>query len=479
MGPGRDIRVYGVGLVVGQVISAATTPLFTRQLGPSEFGSLELLTVMATLLGTCALAGTDLAAIRLYYEVDDDDERRSVISTGLYTVIALGLASFGVAALLAPLLADLVAPGGDGTRTIIVGGAWVAVSTVATYSIEILRVQQRGWAFLVSGLLRSALGGAVAVILVLTLRDGVTAVYLGLLVGAAIATVFNLVAGRRLIARTGSRTIARRMLTYGLPLVPTGLAGWSMMLVDRLVVAADGSVAEVGHYAVANRIAALMLLAVYGFRAGWSTWSLAEHRRDPRSELEARALALTRLVAGVATFGVALATCAREVVIVVGGEQYLAGARCLPYLVIALVLFATIPVTQTGLVICHRTRTMAVHSTVAAVVNAIACLVLVPPYGIVGAAVATVVGFGWQAVGYLISAQRVDPAPYRYGAVAATIALMVPWTLLGTTSLGPFWVSVGLKTLVVAAFPLVLVLFRIVDTESIAALRTAVRTRIG
>ena len=55
---------------------------------------------------------------------------------------------------------------------------------------------------------------------------------------------------------------------------------------------------------------------------------------------------------------------------------------------------------QVPFLIAHRTAQMAKLSLMAAALNVAACFALIPSYGIQGAAVATVIGFGAQAVAY-------------------------------------------------------------------------------
>ena len=56
------------------------------------------------------------------------------------------------------------------------------------------------------------------------------------------------------------------MLAYGLPLVPAAFALWALALVDRIMLSKLGSLADVGQYAVANRVSNVLLLAVTGLR---------------------------------------------------------------------------------------------------------------------------------------------------------------------------------------------------------------------
>ena len=71
------------------------------------------------------------------------------------------------------------------------------------------------------------------------------------------------------------------MLAYGLPLVPGALSSWALALVDRIILSRLGSLSEVGEYAVANRLALLLLIGMTAFLFALSPFLLATYSEDP------------------------------------------------------------------------------------------------------------------------------------------------------------------------------------------------------
>jgi O-antigen/teichoic acid export membrane protein len=268
------------------------------------------------------------------------------------------------------------------------------------------------------------------------------------------------------------------MLAYGLPLVPAGLAAWSMMLADRIVLAKYASLATVGFYAVANRIANLMLLAVFGFRAGWATFALELHHRDPASERLKRAHVLTDVLAGVSLLGVLIGVLSRELVVVVAGSRYLQATNSIPMLVLALVVFSTVPVTQLAMMVKHRTRDMALHSAIAAVVNIVACLLLIPRWGLTGAALANLAGFGYQSIAYYLRAQALDRVAYDLRKAGVIVGLALPYLLLGPVAVGPLWLSTLVKLVAVVTYPVALVRLGALDVSTLRAGLSAASARL-
>ena len=90
----------------------------------------------------------------------------------------------------------------------------------------------------------------------------------------------------------------------------------------------------------------------------------------------------------------------------------------------------------------------------AAVVNVTLNLVLIPPYGRMGAAIATVVAYTLLFVAMAWRAHRVFPVPYQWRRVATAALAAVGLTLLGKL----LDVPLGVALLLTAAFPVVLLL---------------------
>jgi O-antigen/teichoic acid export membrane protein len=98
-----------------------------------------------------------------------------------------------------------------------------------------------------------------------------------------------------------------------------------------------------------------------------------------------------------------------------------------------------------------RTQFNWVITGVAAIVNIALNLILIPPYGIMGAAVATVAAYGVMFLGMTWYAQRVFPVPYQWRRVLTAAGGAVALLLLGR-QLGGLAAAIGLTV----AYPLAL-----------------------
>jgi O-antigen/teichoic acid export membrane protein len=116
--------------------------------------------------------------------------------------------------------------------------------------------------------------------------------------------------------------------------------------------------------------------------------------------------------------------------------------------------FGAYVVVQIGTGRARQTRSNWLVTGAAAAVNVILNLALIPSYGRMGAAVATVVAYTLLFVGMAWRAQRVFPVSYQWRRVATLGLAAVGLTVLGKVLDVPLSVALALT----AAFPLVLLL---------------------
>ncbi|MBV9411684.1 MAG: polysaccharide biosynthesis protein [Acidimicrobiia bacterium] len=465
-GLGRDVAVYGLSTVLIQIVAFATTPVYTRLLGPSSYGVLELLGVTVSFVMTAIFDGVGLAAVR-FYATEPEEERVALLSTGFFAVLAGTAVGVAAAIAFAPFIARDVFGAKGASEAVVAAAIYLIVGVAARYSLEILRVQRRPWPYLLSSLLTAGVGGAIAIVFVAVNR-GVEGVYYGLAAGAFVGLLCNLIASGHALGFRFSGRQLRRLVVFGGPVTIAALSGWSLVFVDRLILVHFVSLRQIGFYGLANRLAGILFVATYAFGTAWTPYIFEVHAADPAVEPKVRADVLERLIVAITILGVAVGLFAREAVQIIAGKAFLPAADVMPTLALGIVLFSTLTVVQVPFLIAHRTAQMARLSLSAAALNVAACFALIPPYGIQGAAVATAIGFGVQAIAYYHQAQRRLPAPYNLRRLSAIIGLALPFLAAGWIRFHPLILAIAIDSVLLCVYAGLLVVFRLVDVRRLA-----------
>lgn len=259
---------------------------------------------------------------------------------------------------------------------------------------------------------------------------------IGLALGPLAALPFIL-PGELRQARTGVVTPARVRIyaAYGYPIAASLALTTVLASTDRFLLAAFLDEAAVGayhaSYSIANRT--LDVLFLWLGTAGQPALVMALERGGAiRLREAAREQASTFLLIGMPA-AVGLALVARPLAeVLIGEELRVAAASVTPWIAASALLYGmTAYYFGQAFTLGKRTGLLLPAMAIPAVANIALNLVLIPRFGVVGAAMATAVSFGVGLIGTLLIGRRVVPLPLpwdsltRCGVACAVMAVAV------------------------------------------------------
>jgi O-antigen/teichoic acid export membrane protein len=419
------------------------------------------------------------ASQRSYYDYSetDRDARKRVLFTAIVSTTSLAIVMATVLALSREALSRWLFDGASAETLIVAIAASVPLVNAATMLRETMRLRFRRWSYVISAVLAAILSAGVAVVLVVAFHVGVEAIFLGAICGNALAVVYGVFVSRRDIGLRFSFPDLRVMLAYGLPLVPAALAIWALALVDRVILSRLTNLAEVGQYAVANRVSSLLMLGVSAFALAFGPYIFSLYSQNPETEKIVRAKALTYFVVVLLLGAVTLTLFAREVITIVA-PNYDRAYKAVGPLTLGIVAFGISLVVTSGISFARRTRYLPLIAGAAALANVLLNFALIPPFGMVGAAVATAIGYAVLAVLQHGVAQRVYPTPYETGKLARALLLGVAFGSVSLVKIDPLALSFGVHTAALAGFVVSLRLASVVDATDVAHARRLIAGRL-
>jgi O-antigen/teichoic acid export membrane protein len=444
---------YGLSRFIVPVLGLITLPIFARALTHSEYGLLELataVTFVALILMDCGLTN---ATQRSYfdYTAEHAARRHSVVLTAFVTTTFLAIVV--TAAMLAfrdNVAAWLLGDRGATTLAAVVALSLIPMNT-ARFLSETMRLRFQARNFLVSAAIAGVVASAVGLVGVVGFDGGSDAIILGVAIGNALAALYAFVVVRDALSGGLSRFELRRMLAFGLPLLPAALAAWSLSLVDRIILTNLKSLEEVGQYAIATRVSYLLVIATAGFILALGPFLLATYSESPPQELATRGRTLTYLAFILCSGALVLTLFAKEAIAILA-PAFDDAYKAVGPLALGGVAYGLASVLMIGVAISRRTSYIAVATLLAAAVNIALNFALIPPFGFVGSAIAAAIGYGVLAVSYYYVAQRVYPTPYELAKIIWIVAAATAVSLLGVLSVEPMALELALKLLGLAGF---------------------------
>jgi len=356
--------------------------IFAAALPPDGFGFVSIFAVLTVVLSMVAGMGLSAAAQQAFFKLQEEDFQHlvsAIVVAVLFVALALALVIF---LLPVQLLSYLNLPLPWVLLALGVATAQVIVQLVLT----VLQTQERIVTYL----------GMVTLQVVTVLSSAGTfyavgsTLWQGALFAQVVAPLITSAWALSVLARNGCLrrridvALLRKSLAYGLPLVPHQVAGWTISMVDRFIIASSLGVAHAGVYSLSFQIAQATNIVSNSFNQALVPVlfrHLADKGRSRGSLLRINILYFFALALFSSFFFAGFVLLAPRLLT----QAYEAAKEYTPWLILAFFFLAASRIASNFLLFHGRTGVLALCTIFAASLSLTINLWLVPAHGVTGA----------------------------------------------------------------------------------------------
>jgi O-antigen/teichoic acid export membrane protein len=471
MGLGRELRrlarhsaVYGVGGLVSRILAIILLPLYTKYLPPDAYGRVEIVTAAIAVVSIVLQMGISTAFFRFYFDNKEPARRLVVVRTSFWFTMGTATLGLVLGVIFAAPLAHLLQLGDD-TALVRAGAVGLWAQTNYQQLTALFRVEERSIAYAIASVANVLITITAMILFVAVFQWGAIGLVVGNFVGTLCVYLVLLAYRHEQLGFQFDRPLLRAMQKFGIPLVPSALALWVITFVDRLFVAHYKGQGEVGVYSAAIKVASVVTFVIIAFRTAWPAFAYSIE--DDREARRTYAFVLTYLLAFASWLSLGLGALAPWLVRLLTNPGYQRAQEAVGLLAFAFTIYAGYTVLAIGSGRARRTQLNWVVTGVGAGVNIGVNFLLIPRWGMVGAAISTLVAYVVLFVGMAIYGQSVYPVHYQWRRVATALGAAAALTVAaraGGLSLGP-------SLVLVAVYPLALLLLRFYQPAELARLR--------
>jgi O-antigen/teichoic acid export membrane protein len=416
-----DTMSYGIGKVGEAIAMLALLPVLTRALTPAEFGVWDITMTFFLLTAMTASLGLEPALAAFYFETREDEQRKLIASTSIQFRLASSIVLAVIVVMFAPQISATIFGIAEHAPYFRITAAAVPLFLAVSMFKQLLRLDFSPWKFNIIGVGYAAVYAGLAVFLVTRMKMGVAGVLWGILASAACFAIAGGIFTARHFSPKFSGRILKDMLRFSLPLLPSLFACWVIDFSDRYFLTRMGTLEQVGIYSAGARISSIVILFSASFQMAWGPYALSIQHDDGAREKYSRGLLV--FVCAALAGGTAITIFARQILVVLAQPKYYAAEEVIGLLVLATVAYGAYLVANIGLLITKKTTLTSFAIAVGALVNIGLNFMLIPKFGMMGAAAATLVAYFAAFVLLYGFSQKYYPIDYRPGRLAV-IALM-------------------------------------------------------
>jgi O-antigen/teichoic acid export membrane protein len=483
----KHAAVYGLANLLLQGGGFVLLPIYLRCLTQADYGVLEVVGRLAETVGACLLfGGFRQGLLTFHQQAEDEPRRRRLICSALSLFSLSAVIGGGLALLVLPGLGSRLAPylseRPDSATGLGHGLFRLAILTILLEPFSLVpltliqaRVESAVYVVIVVGqlLLRVTL----SILLVRVVGWGVSG---ALIATACTGVVFGLALTVRELARgvaLPSVTDISRLVRFALPLMPGGLCFFLLHHGDRFFLLRYVSPEEVGIYALGYKLA--MTVSLFSLNPLYMVWSA--HMYDVARSAEAPVVfgrMFTRILAAYGFIGLGMCLFGDVAIAVLGGAPYAGASAIITPVLLGCLCQGAVSLMDAGLYVQHRSGVKLGITLLATVVMLLFYAVLIPAWGIQGAALATLAGFAFLAVCTWIVTQRIFPVCYEWRRLILLLALAAALWLVGQT-VSPLPWALALKAALWLLGPILVWFSGFVTAEEKEQVRDLVRGFLG
>jgi O-antigen/teichoic acid export membrane protein len=407
----RDALTYTLPTVLSRGIGVFLLPIYTHIASPDELGALDLFLVFGNIISLTVALEISQGVARFIPEISDVKQRLAYSSTGLYFTLFMYVLFFITASAFYVELNHFITGKAEYAPFFQFALMYIALNGFFYYFQNQLRFEGKSVSYAIVSVFYVANNLASAFVFGIVYDSGLTAILYSMIVSVLLASLLSLFFLRQSLGLVFKLEPLKQLLKFSIPLVPASMLIFVSLYVDRYMINFLLDLESVGHYSIALRLASAASLVMVGFQMA-ITPLVYKHYNEPATP-ETLAVIFKYFLVFAVFFFLIYSLVAEELLILLTTPEFYLVANVIPLLVLAL-FFSNMYVFMPGIAIRKKMYLIFLISIFAAFINIVLNYFLIPIFGILGAALATAIGFFFAFLCFVFFSQKLYYVPHKW-----------------------------------------------------------------
>ena len=425
---GKQTLIYGLGHIMARLVTFLLLPLYTHTFTQEEYGAISLAYAFMGFAIILYRYGMDTALMKFSIQskgVDQKQYTSVIIITQFITSIIFSLILYLLRYDIAEFVLGINRP--DWMLSLII---ILFLDAFWNLPMLILRSEEKAITFISFSLVNVTITMALNIYFVVHLNDGVDGVLKANIIASGLVSLLSLpIIFRITKIKFFKKKILLKVLYFSLPFLPAGIFTMIMELSDRYIIEWLLGTAEVGLYSAGKKMGMLGLTAVMGFNMGWTPFFL-KRGKNKNAKKEFKIITTIFLgVMGYVCFLVSLWISELMQFSVFGstliGVEFWDCEPIVSLILLGYFFFGTYVIQLPGVYIKEITGWIPLFRIIGASVLVLSSIIIIPIFGIYGAAIAVVIAFFSMSLSIYLKVQTVYSVSYNWKGIIFPILVLL------------------------------------------------------
>jgi O-antigen/teichoic acid export membrane protein len=408
--------IYGIGLFLRKALAFFLIPLYTHVFTQTQYGKLAMIYLLSSALTLFFSLGLNDALMK---QLSEKNANEKEVFSQFFLLRLIYVSLFLIPLILHSewIASFLISPGDSPLISLTVLTIWL--ESLIEPVLLLLRIQNRSKKFVIINTLRLVTNIVLNILFVLHFKLGIGGVLLGNL-GSSLLFFFILYPEiHKLLTPKFNLNQIKDLLKYGLPLLPMCIIIWlGLDLIDRWIIKWILGLEKTGIYTLGYQFGMVMGIMVHGFRASWTPFFF--NNPDKKQLFADSAITFVRL--SLILWGI-LAFFTPEIFRLAVAKEYWEAQTIVPIIAFSYILFGLEEIFTAGMYIKSRTGLLIPIALTPLLINISLNIYLIPRFGIMGAAFATLFSYFLFAFFSYLIGNKIFPVNYNLKTISIDLCL--------------------------------------------------------
>lgn len=380
----KNTIIFTIGNIGSSLISFILIPLFTNYLTANEYGKIDFITMLISLLIPIITLNFIEALIR--FGVDKEYDSKEVISTIIFSIIPIYIILLIICMILIKLRII--------NNSILMYLGIFFIVSIYQFLQQYTRVIEKLIVYATSDILYTVIFSLLNIIFISKLRIGLKGYFTAYIIAYIIASIFLILKAKiykDIKIKLYNKKYLIEFIKYSTPLIPNNLSWWIVNVSDRFLIKVFNGYSNLGIYSIANKIPQI-LNTFYGlFFKAWQISSIKELGKEDTEKFYEQIFKY--IYKAMFSVGIAILGGINLIFLIMIGEEFKEAINYVPILVLAIIFFTLASFLGSIYTAYKKSKNVLKSTIISAIINILVNIIFMPIFGTIVACYSTLISY--------------------------------------------------------------------------------------
>lgn len=464
----KNSAIYTIGDLMPKIITFFMIPILTKYMSDAEYGIYSYIIVLIGLFSMTYMLGLDGALTRFYYDYKEKGREKELVSSIWLFLFLYDVAISIILLLIGKGLSKLMLKDIPYSPYFILLVLICFFTTFSSLPLVLVRLKEQALRFGIFNILATITNVLFIFYFVTFKGEGAEGNLKANLFTYIVFSIVYIVINFKYLKPNINISIVKTALKYGVPLIPHSVGAWILMSSDRFFLNMYSTKEELGIYGLGYQFGMLVYFLIVAINKAYVPFffKTAVEEKENASSIFQDIIKYYLIL--IISIGFGLSLFAKEIVLIMAqSESFYPAYSVVPLISLAYVFNGFYYMSVNGIFYSKKTYILPFSTGVSAVVATILNYLLIPNYGMYGAAIATVAAYITLFIATYYYSQKFYYIKWQWKNIILNGGICIAIYYVGTINISNLFFSILFKILLFFVYIGLLFLLKILSYKNL------------